>query len=275
MGGKKQSYASDLAALIQGFEAEGTTGAIETFLADNSSLPGPRGNLELADAFADAVGELAAEDGDTAWALVDKLSKSRACDAPTNDPGEFVAFCTAVAAGQVGAVQHDAYAADAMQLLRYAARDARWRLREAAAMGLQRLLAADFAGIADSLSLWARSDDPLELRAVVAAVAEPALLKEPERARTALDLHRAVLGRMREIERGSEAYKTLVQGLSYSLSVVVAAMPEEGFALMHDLIADGCGDPDLRRIVNENLKKQRLRKPYPERVEAVQALLIG
>jgi len=270
----KQQYARPLDSMLQGFQSDGETEPLATYLADNSSLPGPRGNLELADAFADAVGELADEDGDEAWTLVDRLSKSDRCEAPTGDPGEFVAFCAAVAAGAVGA-REDAYRADAMLLLRHAARDRRWRLREAAAMGLQRLLAEDFDGVADSLSLWARSDDPLELRAVVAAVAEPRLLRTEHAARIALELHREVFGRMNVLERKSAEFKTLVQGLSYSLSVVVAASPDEGFALMHDLLIRCEQDSDVRRIVAENLKKTRLRKPFPDRVEAVQALLIG
>jgi len=44
---------------------------------------------------------------------------------------------------------------------------------------------------------------------------------------------------------------------------------------MHDLLIRCEQDSDVRRIVAENLKKTRLRKPFPDRVEAVQALLIG
>lgn len=270
---QRKEYERAIASLIQGFESDGEIGPAEGYLAENSRLPGPRGNLELADAFADAVGEFTADDAYLAWALSERLFISApACDAPVNDPREFVAFCGAVAAGAVGAAE-ESYRSDALGLLRHAARDSRWRLREAAAMGLQRLLAVDFDRVADSLGLWVLSDDPLEMRAVVAAVAEPPLLRSPEAAATALELHRAVLGRLGGLEHG-EAYKTLLQGLSYSLSVVAAADPDDGFALMHDLLADGC-DHDARKIVAENVKKSRLRKPYPDRVEAVERLLIG
>lgn len=271
MSEKRQSYARSLASLIQGYQAEGTTGPLEDFLAQESHLPGPRGNLELADAFADAMADFAAEDGDLAFHLAGRLAAISACDAPTGDPREFVAFCGTVAAGAVGAVQ-EAYREDARHLLRTAARDARWRMREASAMGLQRLLDVDWDATVASVSMWVRGGDALEARAALAGVAEPRLLDAPGHAADALELHRIAFDALGGMERDDD-FGVLKKGLSYSLSVVVASVPEAGFEYMHDLLVT-C-DRDVRRIVAENLKKKRLERVDARKVHELEALLIG
>jgi hypothetical protein len=83
------------------------------FLDQHSGLPGPRGNIELALAFADLADA----------AVIDDLARS---------DDEYRAFCGTVALGS--------RAEDAEVLLRLhrAASDQRWRVREAVAMALQR-----------------------------------------------------------------------------------------------------------------------------------------
>ena len=59
-------------------------------------------------------------------------------------------------------------------------------------------------------------------------------------------------------ERKTDAFKTLRQGLGYCWSVAVAALPETGEPLMeHWLVSP---DPDIRWIMRENLKKDRLQR---------------
>ena len=85
-------------------------------------------------------------------------------------------------------------------------------------------------------------------------------------------LHEAILAGLPALaDRRSDAFRALRQGLGYSLSVVVAATPEAGFALMRCLAASN--DRDVRWIVVENLKKGRIAKPYPAEVAAVRAVL--
>ena len=57
-------------------------------------------------------------------------------------------------------------------------------------------------------------------------------------------------------DRKSDAFKTLRQGLGYCWSVAVAALPDTGKPLMERWLASS--DPDVRWIMRENLKKNRL-----------------
>ena len=64
-------------------------------------------------------------------------------------------------------------------------------------------------------------------------------------------------------ERKSEEFRILIKGLSYSLSVLAARLPDEGFALFERWAA--VDDRDIRRVLMANLKKQRLKAVDPER----------
>ena len=60
----------------------------------------------------------------------------------------------------------------------------------------------------------------------------------------------------RSTERRSEGFLTLRKGLGYCWSVAVAALPEDGKPLMEKWAARR--DEDVRWIMRENLKKNRL-----------------
>jgi hypothetical protein len=72
-------------------------------------------------------------------------------------------------------------------------------------------------------------------------------------------------------ERKSEAFKILRQALGYTLSVVVHAAPKEGFEFMAQLIDSQ--DADVLWVVKQNLKKSRLVKNFPQKVESIKKLL--
>ena len=59
-------------------------------------------------------------------------------------------------------------------------------------------------------------------------------------------------------DRSGDDFKTLRQGLGYCWSVAAAACPETGKGLMEKWAA--CEDKDVRWIIRENLKKNRLLK---------------
>jgi hypothetical protein len=205
--------------------------------------------------------------------LLDKWATLSPEAAPVNEPRVMLPCAAVQAYGQI-AVVCDSWWDQAITRLRQAASDERWRLREMVAMALQRMLAADWPRAAAALREWVTKEpDPLIMRAVAAAVAEPPLLTDPAQAEEALLLHMAVLerfGRASRDQRRQEAFRALRQGLGYTLSVVIAAVPEAGFAYLESLAI--LADADIRWIVRENLKKNRL-KPWAERVAAVQAHL--
>ena len=144
-----------------------------------------------------------------------------------------------------------------LRTLRTLASDPRWRIREAVAMALQRWGDADMAGLLAAMADWA-AGNPLEQRAAAAALCEPRLLKQPEHAAAVLrdpGWDHGVHSR-RLTDRKSDAFKTLRQGLGYCWSVAVAALPDDGKPLMEKWLVSP--DPDIRWIMRENLKKNRL-----------------
>jgi hypothetical protein len=57
------------------------------------------------------------------------------------------------------------------------------------------------------------------------------------------------------------------------VSVVVRAIPEEGFALMEQLVESD--DRDALWIVKQNLRKKRLSRTFPREVESLMDRLSG
>lgn len=220
----------------------------EPYLLAESGLPGPRGNIELAQAVADV--------GDEARFL--RLLTFDAGRAPVNTPHEFLAFCGAVGLGRLIAEGRR----DLLSLLRGHANDPRWRIREAVAMALQRWGAADMPGLLAEMAAWSLGSY-LEQRAAAAALCEPALLREPTAvARVLAILDTITAGVEAAPERRSEAFQALRKGLAYCWSVAVAAQPETGMSLMERWCASP--DRDVRWIMRQNLGKQRLIRVAPD-----------
>ncbi len=101
--------------------------------------------------------------------------------------------------------------------------------------------------------------DLLERRAAVAGPCEPELLGEPVHAERVLALlDRVTASLPEEDDRSSDAFKALRKGLGYCWSVAVAAHPEAGRPAMERWLDSG--DPDVRWVMKENLKKKRLER---------------
>jgi hypothetical protein len=229
----------------------------DDYLLQESGLPGPRGNLELAQAVAD--------EGDLE--RFEHFLNFTPDQAPTNDPHEFLAFCGVVGLGCLAAEGQT----DLITRLRPYASDPRWRLREATAMALQRIGDRDISSLLRIARLWAEGNW-LEKRAVVAGLAEPRLLKEPQVVQQALDIFDQITTVFAQAEdRKAEDFRVLRQGLGYAWSVLVAADPKAGKPRLERWFAST--DPDIRWVMRENLKKGRLIRMDPEWVSYWQARL--
>lgn len=262
-------YKVELAPFLEKYLTSGDDATLRAYLCAESALPGPRGNLELAAAFVTEVEVRSRSHGDSLWKLCRSLTDISVEQAPVNDPDEFLPFCGVWALGALGASLAARFE-EATLALRRLARDPRWRMREAVANALQRLIQADAPRALGALDAWVVPGDWLALRAVAAGVAEPTLLQNVTTAHAALALHRRILETLRASpERQGDSFKALRQGLGYTLSVVVAAAPEKGWALLEGLAQEQ--DADMRWILRENLKKTRLVKRWPERVAALGA----
>lgn len=232
--GKVEEYREQLRALD----------SWDDFLIQESRLPGPRANLELAFAVAlegtaDQILRLASLDSEVA---------------PTNTKKEFLAVCGVIGLGYLAARGEG----DHFSILRGRASDPRWRIREAVALGLQKYGQTSIELLLDLMHEWSNGS-LLERRAVVASLCEPSLLLDRTHASKIIDLIDSITASLlAETDRGSEEFKVLRKGLAYGWSVVVAAQPSLGKPRMEKWVASR--DPDIRWIMKQNLKKKRLSK---------------
>lgn len=145
-----------------------------------------------------------------------------------------------------------------LDLMRTRAADDEWRIREAVAIGLQRLGDQRPERLAEIAHDWA-SGSPLEARAAVAGVAEPRLLRTAPAVETALDvLDAATRLVVAAPDRRAADVRVLREALGYAWRVVVVADVERGWPMFTACAKSD--DPDIAWIVRENLKKQRLRR---------------
>ena len=213
----------------------------DTYLLKQSGLPGPRGNLELA--------QVVADEGNRQ--LFERYIGYTAAEAPTNSPYEFLAFCGVVGLGRLLAEGDHSL----LEILRRYASDPRWRICEAVAMALQRLGDVDMERLIAAMREWSQGS-PLEQRAA-AALCEPRLLGQALDARAVLGILDQITAGIEQIEnRRSEEFLTLRKGLGYCWSVAVVALPVEGKILMEKWLVTS--DKDVRWIMKTNLKKARL-----------------
>lgn len=216
----------------------------DAYLLQESGLPGPRGNIELA--------QVVADEGNLQ--MFQRYLTYTADKAPTNSPYEFLAFCGVVGLGRLlaaGEYEH-------LETLRLCASDQRWRLREAVAMALQRLGDVDMDRLVAEMRAWAQGA-PLEQRAAAAAICEPRLLTQPRHASAALQILDCITG---SLAAGGEYRRddvlALRKGLGYCWSVAVVALPDEGKRLMEKWMAHP--NQDIQWVMRENLKKARLQR---------------
>ncbi len=107
---------------------------------------------------------------------------------------------------------------------------------------------------------------------VAAAVAEPKLLQNGETARVALELHKKIFKKtLSTKDCKTNNFRILRKGFEYTLSLVICAIPKEGFKLLNELV--DFQHSDLLWIIKENLKKNRLVKAFSEEVKSAKSML--
>jgi len=214
----------------------------DSFLLEESGLPGKRANLELAQAVA----------GEGDQELFERFLSFDPEKAPTNSPHEFLAFCGVVGLGRLLSEGKT----ELLKTLRLYASDPRWRIREGVAMALQRLGAANMDLLLREMERWSEGN-LLERRAAAAGLCEPKLLREKKHVKRVLQILSEITASIEDVEnRRSGEFKALRKGLGYCWSVAVAASPEEGKKMMEEWFSSD--DKDVTWIMKENLRKKRL-----------------
>ncbi len=245
--GRRAEYLVELVGVLRDGPADdaGLSSAeverLVQFLVERSGLPGPRGNLELIEAFADVAGP-------------------GLCRTLTGHELEYVRSCGVVGLGRWWA-DGSPDAAVTVAEMRQHALDGSWRVREATAMALQRLGDADPGRLRAVVADWAVDAEPLVRRAAVAGICEPRLLKDPGTVAAALAACAAATRTLVETpqaDRRAGDVRTLRQALGYCWSVAVAGEPVAGVPAFEAL--RDAADPDVVWVVRENLRKARLQK---------------
>jgi hypothetical protein len=226
------------------------------FLRENSGLPGPRGNLELAHAAA-ALDPLRLEP----YLALDPQS------APENTPECFLAFCGVLGLG----IRLARGESPALYRLRAFAVDPRWRVREAVATALQLWGDADLPALLAEMPAWAFAS-ALEQRAAMAALCEPRLLVTPAAVAVTLQVLDSITASLeRAVDRRNPAFQALRQALGYGWSVAMAADFDQGRPRFERWLSSP--DRDVRWMLRENLKKNRLERRDPAWVASLKANL--
>jgi hypothetical protein len=214
----------------------------DAYLRRNSGLPGPRANLELAQA--------AAESASPA-----RIRRWCAISPEHGSDDEYLAFCGVIGLGILAARGSK----PALGRLGLFASDPRWRIREAVALGLQLVGDRDWDQLLRTARSWA-AKGTLPMRAAAAALAEPRLLQPSSRVRPALAILDRITRTVARTPAGKrdDDFRVLRQGLAYAWSVLVAAEPGVGKTYMEVWMRSS--DSDVRWIMLQNLRKTRLER---------------
>lgn len=250
----------------------GNVRPLEFYLREQSRLPGSRANLELMNELADLLAVMISDQPDEIRAMLRHLMSDERQRITSNTPAEFVVMCGVVASG-VCAANYSLWWSETFELLGQYACSHLWRVREGVAIAFQHLLETACQETLHFLLILATQGNFFQQRAAITSVAEPRLLHTPELIDAALDIQQVVLERIHATpgaERKREDFRSLRQATGYTLSVVTAASPERGFALMHECAT--WNDADITWILRENLKKKRLAK-FSAYTEHLQRLL--
>ncbi|HEY0755482.1 MAG TPA: hypothetical protein VGD98_16110 [Ktedonobacteraceae bacterium] len=232
-------------------------GFLEFYLRDQSRLPGPRGNVELAQDLSQHLAFLAPAFPIEVRSLLNHLVREEPL-VVINTPGEFVVMCGVLGLG-TSAIAVAEWREGILICLAQYARSHSARVRESVALAFQKLLlAAPDETLVFLMDLLDRGDC-LQLRACLAAISEPSVLSTVQFISSALIMQRVAIEYLHALplsERKRADVRVLRQVLGYTLSVVTAANPDDGFALMCDIAT--WNDVDINWVLRENLKKRRL-----------------
>jgi hypothetical protein len=224
----------------------------DNYLLQESGLPGPRGNLELAQAFADLGDE----------EKIKEYLDIKIEEAPVNSAKVFLTFCGVVGLGTLINKGKLPY----LKQLRQYASDPRWRIREGVAMALQRMGDSSIDLLLQEMEKWSKGN-LFEKRATIAALCEPRLLTSEKVKGAVLNILDQVTTAFANTEnRTNEEFEVLKKGLAYCWSVATVAYPKRGKELMEKWVKNR--DKDIAWVMKQNLKKKRLEKMDEEWVSS-------
>jgi hypothetical protein len=250
----------------------GTPRLLEFYLREHGGLPGAHANLELAENVSHLLAAALPRNADGVHSLINYFVNGDRRMVGGNTPAEFVMVCGIFSYG-VCAVAHPAWREEAFSLLHHYARSPYRRIREGVMVAYQQLLDADPQPVLARLKALMLEGNYVQQCVAVTTLSEPRLLYHAETLSVALELQRLALEHVRNAptaDRKKEGFRALRRALGFTLSVITAAEPEQGFALMRECAA--WNDPDITWILRENLKKKRLAR-FPQDTAVLSQML--
>jgi hypothetical protein len=187
--GKIEIYIQELTPILDKCVTSKDYTLLEQYLLDRCNLPGRRANLELAAAFVKVI-EFSNYTSEI-WDVCTNFLRLDSAKAPTNDPLEFLPFCAVWGIGGIAAKIKD-YFDKVVTILYQSASDPRWRIREAVAKGLQKLLQYQSLAMKPILKKWITGTNWLVMRATVACLAEEVNRSKNDLAEYALSIHKSI-----------------------------------------------------------------------------------
>lgn len=213
------------------------------YLLKNSGLPGPRGNLTLLYSFSKEA---------TAVEITECLSFIN--DNLKNSPEEFVGMCGIVGLCCLQKVNPQ----NAITTVRQYASHSSWRIREAVAIGIQKMVDENLCDVIKILDGWTSGND-YEKRAVIASLCEPKLLNDKSNVKRILNILSKMMASFASVTGTlSEGQIALRKAAGYCWSVAIVASPEDGKKSFEKLLP--AKNKHILWIIRENLKKNRLFK---------------
>lgn len=211
----------------------------EAFLIQNSGLPGPRANIDLAKAFA------------RTGTLLDfkKFIFLNPTEAPENTPPCFLVMCGIMGVGNYLSQYEDEGLLNRLQQL---ANDPRRRVRKAVTIALQLIGKKKGNDLLSMVKPWINGSY-YEQQCLVTALAEPDFLRSKETAGDVLHILDLVTVHLVDPENESDGFRQLKRSLGYCWSIVVAVSPRKGRKLMERWIKED--RLHINDVMNENLKR--------------------
>jgi hypothetical protein len=256
---RKKNVHETLSSLVER-ALVGSPRPLEFYLREHSGLPGPHANVDLANDVSSLLAASIPRHADKVRSLINYFINSERKTLASNSPAGFVMLCGVLAFGSCAAVCPE-WQDEAFAYLKQYACSPLWKVCDFVAMAYQKLLRADSRTTFAHLMELAKSGNYLQQRAAVTTLAEPQLFDSSELVVPALEVQRVVLSSVHTVpvwERKREDFRVLRRALGHTVSVVTAAAPEKGFALLSECAT--WGDADITWVLRENLRKKRLAK---------------
>lgn len=239
--------------------------ALEDYLIDHSGLPSGQSNLTMLHTFGDIVRDICRDEHTPLqvgyqqmcwlleWLNIHHLPSFFGED--PDSPLQMLQMAAAIGLGEWATAYHQID--DGLEHLLTLANSPLWRVRKAAALGLQRMLIGSWDRTLRRYRYQALIANALEWRAMIASWADATpdgLLDPPTRAMDAADLLNAALRYVFNLEpdrRSDDKTAQLIEILNKALAVMVKAAPKYGFNQMK---AWACwANGDIKAIISANL----------------------